>query len=105
MDIDLILEQLKREWDRDNGFFGQLRIGKFDELGLSRFMELLKHITNDTELNDRRLVTLLWDVPLFMEWQTSRIQSAGFDSFRYAQVKSQVYEAIRGVLNCPATWD
>jgi hypothetical protein len=38
------LEQLDNEYDRDHGFVGQVRYGKFDQDALGRLLALLRTI-------------------------------------------------------------
>jgi hypothetical protein len=102
MYLHQIIEQLKPEWDRTTGFFGMLRIGILDESAFERVLKLILSINIDGKSIDRRLVTLLWDIPLFMEWQSERMNAS---VLRYAQVKSVIYEAVHGILNYSQTWD
>lgn len=74
MGSDLI-EELSRCWDLDDGFFGKLRQGVFDDNLYQDFLSLLRTISfeEDDELIPRGIVTNLWYIPLFMGWQKERV--------------------------------
>lgn len=75
-----LIEDLEKEWDRDEGFFGQLRSGIFDPGGVDRVLELL-HATSSTvdesDVINRRIVSLTWFIPRFMSWQQERVAEQG----------------------------
>ena len=66
---------LEAEYDPDDGFLGLLRGGHFDTRARDRFLHLLEsvEIAEDAKTIDRRLVALLWYMPLFMQWQGRRL--------------------------------
>lgn len=70
MDYNEFIKQLEVEWDLD-GFFHRLRAGDFDATRSLTVLELLRSIKIDeTQLLPRRLVSLLWCLPSFLDWQT-----------------------------------
>lgn len=95
------IEQLDLSWDIDEGFFGNLRQGKFDNGLFTNFMSLLKSISfDDEELIPRRAVSLLWYIPLFMEWQKERV--AGTISLNdYDNKKTQIENELERILGIP----
>lgn len=66
-DITMTIAGLEREWDFDSGFFGLLRRGAFETQTFSRLVQTLNliELPNDQVIN-RRVVALLWYMPLFM---------------------------------------
>jgi hypothetical protein len=78
MDTVALIAQLEREWDQSEGFLGRLRTGVFDQQGFQRLKTLLEgiRIPEETEV-DRRLVALLWFMPVFMLWQRERVARGG----------------------------
>ena len=70
MDTQTAIEQLNREWESQNGFLGKARYRTFDSDGLDRLIQTLESIdVEDKDYLDRRLVSLLWFIPIFLEWQ------------------------------------
>jgi hypothetical protein len=64
------------EWDTA-GFFGQLRMGRFDPAGAQRVKKLLLAIPGEGNQLPRRLVALTWGIPSFMGWQRDLVARAG----------------------------
>ena len=97
-DIMGLVAALEAAYDLDEGFLGLLRGGHFDSLARDHFLQLLRSIDLETETLDRRLVGLLWYVPLFMQWQLERLDDEEQVALRAAvdQVTNQL-ERILGV--------
>jgi hypothetical protein len=94
-----IITELEHEYDQEEGFLGLLRGGHFDSIALDRFLRLLRSIDVPAGSSiDRRLVALLWYVPLFMQWQRRRLDAAEQQALEEAinKVTSQL-ERILGV--------
>jgi len=69
-----LIRDLEHEYDTDNGFLGLLRSGHFDTRARDRFLALLRSIDlGEGESVDRRIVALLWYVPLLLRWQERRL--------------------------------
>ncbi len=97
--IEKLISELEYEYDQDEGFLGLLRDGHFDNLALDRFLRLLQSVDLVTGSSiDRRLVALLWYVPLFMQWQERRLSANQQETLQTAinKVTSQL-ERILGV--------
>ncbi len=68
-----LISALEAEYGQEEGVFGLLRGGHFDTLARDRFLRLLESIDlGQAELIDRRVVALLWYVPLLLQWQSRR---------------------------------
>jgi hypothetical protein len=83
-----LIALIEAEWDLDNGFFGALRQGQFDQSRYSRCMRALEHVhhqVRNAEDISRRLVSLVWYIPQFMNWQTERVKGS---------VAAQVYQRV-----------
>ncbi len=75
-DVEGLISDLEAEYDQDLGFLGLLRAGHFDSLARDRFLRLLESIDLGAGGPiDRRVVALLWYVPLFMQWQEPRLDA------------------------------
>jgi len=63
-----VIARLEQEWDLETGFLGLLREGAFDAQKLNRLLDTLRGISyRDDDTIYRRIVSLLWSIPLFME--------------------------------------
>jgi len=67
--MDELIKELENEWESEQGFFGKLRMSGFDKQGFARVEALLKKVDSTADAYPRRLVSLVWFIPLFMSWQ------------------------------------
>src|SRR5438552_1605020 len=92
------IEQLDLSWDMDLGFFGRLRQGYFDNELYKGFSILLKSISyEEDELIPKRIVSLLWYIPLFMEWQKERVQQE-INLKEYNSLKQNIENELERIL-------
>lgn len=100
-----LVEKLDLEYDRAGGFLGLLRTGVFDPQGASRLLGLLSSLELELELGDgpvdRRLVQLLWYMPIFLQWQKERFELAGGDVEAVESTLNEVLSILEGVLGVP----
>ena len=69
-----LFEELDQCWDYDNGFFGQLKQRIFDNKLFDKLIAILRDIHfEDEETIPKRVVSLLWFIPLFMEWNATGV--------------------------------
>jgi hypothetical protein len=102
MDVASLISRLEREWDYSLGFFGRLRHGDFDPSGISRLVEICELITPDGgESINRRLVSLLWYMPIFMVWQRDRVREAGGDVTEFERATNRIQSMVEKVLGAP----
>lgn len=79
-----------------------MRQGVFDEVGCSRLAELLCDIeVGQDSVLDRRFVSLIWFIPVFMRWQEERIVENGGDVKRYRDAVSAFDDVIVAILGAP----
>jgi hypothetical protein len=98
----LSVSSLEREWDFDTGFFGLLRRGEFDPESFNRLVETLGSTGfDDDKLINRRAVSLLWYMPLFMSWQRERVQENGGDLAEFDNATTLVQNLVEGILGVP----
>ena len=69
------LTELDASWEIGVGFLGKLRDGRFDDKLYENFMRLLENINFEGDTVPKRAVSLLWYIPLFMEWQKAYINA------------------------------
>jgi hypothetical protein len=102
MDTATVIGNLEREWDFETGFFGRLRRGEFDTACLNRLIRALDLIDFRDDRNvNRRVVSLLWYMPLFMGWQKERVEEAGGDTGAFDNASNQVRKLIERILGVP----
>jgi hypothetical protein len=102
MNVAEVIRQLEREWDLDVGFFGRLRSGVFDVAGLKRAKRLIKSVKlGKARLVDRRLVSLLWYIPVFMAWQRKRVQEVSADLDRLQRATEDSQDLLQDILGVP----
>jgi hypothetical protein len=93
---------LENEWDRPDGFLGKLREGTFDPRHATIFVGRLTDIKLSTSpVIDRRLVSLLWYIPIFLVWQRERIQENGGDLIAFERLINQVQGILENLLGVP----
>jgi len=101
MTVDEVCIQLEAAWD-DGGFLGQLRDGNFDADSGTAFLRLLSAIRIDEDsLLPARMLSLIWYVPLFLEWQEKRVSQNGMDSVTYRNYVATVISTLEEVLGVP----
>lgn len=95
------LNTLEDAWEIEIGFLAQLRDGIFSETLYTAFLHMLKEIRiEEEELLPRRLVTLLWYIPQFMEWQTERVADT-ISKEKYLLKRGLVENELERILGVP----
>jgi|GEM_PF-902856 len=96
------IEALESEWAPDNGFFWRIREGDFAQESFRRALKKMSaiHIPESTEL-PRRLVSLVWYVPLFMQWQVERVRERGGDAAAYEEAITAMTNEVERLLGVP----
>lgn len=99
-DAKQLISDLEAEYDLDDGFLGLLRGGHFDTRARDRFLHLLESVDlGSSEVVDKRLVSLLWYVPLFLQWQDRRLDEE--ERVQLRQVLDQVTNQLERILGVP----
>ncbi|MCX5747315.1 MAG: hypothetical protein NT062_33020 [Proteobacteria bacterium] len=97
-----VIETLEAEWSPDGGFFWELREGRFAASGFERALAKLRAITIEEEaVLPRRLVSLLWYIPLFMQWQVERMREGNGDLTAYTHAATLMENEIARLLGVP----
>lgn len=93
---------LEAEFDEPNGFVWKVRYGDFDAEGGERFIRVLSQIRppQDRPL-ERRLVSIVWFLPLMLMWQEERIAARGDDSERLHRITERVTNLVIEILGVP----
>ena len=94
------IQHLEFAWSFE-GFLGQLRDGKFDPILYEEFITLLRSISfkgEDSILKE--IVSLLWYIPLFMEWQCERVKDS-ISLKEYERKKTVIENELERILGTP----
>ena len=101
-DIELI-RLIEAEWEPARGFLGQLRGGRFNRDGYQRFLQVLQRLASemkDAPVINKRLVSLVWYIPIFMVWQRDRVKAPPAAS-DYERVTNEVQSLVQEILGVP----
>jgi hypothetical protein len=99
-DPDRLISDIEAEYDLAEGFLGLLRGGHFDTRARDRFMRLLESVDlGQSEMINRRIVALLWYIPLFLQWQGRRLDED--EKLLLKQVSDQVTNQLERILGVP----
>lgn len=90
-------------WEAPDGAFFRLRRGQLDEKGLTVFVNTLRTIEIDEGVSvlPRRLVSLLWYAPQFMQWQEDRVHESGGDMETLSKLTTLVINELERILGIP----
>jgi hypothetical protein len=96
------IERLEREWDQPAGFFARLRMGDFDVQQAQAVAAVISSLELEEEtLLSKRLVSLLWYLPLFGQWQTERVAECGGNLQQYRSFVTKVTNILEQKLGVP----
>lgn len=102
MNYDSFINAIATEWEPDVGFFWKARRGDFDKQGFTRTLGKLQSMTIDEDAElPRRLLSILWYIPLFMNWQIERVREAGGDEEEYGMAVAAATDEIERLLGTP----
>lgn len=101
MKNDKIIEALEYEWDIEFGSLGALRRGEFDQKKLERLINLLKSINwEDKQFVEKRIVSLIWYITLFLIWQKERITNE-YEAKELDRIINKIEEIIEKIFGIP----
>ena len=96
------IEALESEWSPDAGFFWRVRQGEFSSDAFQRALKKLSamSIAENSDV-PRRVVSLLWYIPLFLQWQVERVQENNGDVAAYLGAITTMTNEIERLLGVP----
>lgn len=96
------IQVLEAEWSKPEGFLGRVREGVFDPLEGANFASKLDSIKLPRDASiDRRLVSLTWYIPMFLDWQKRRVVEKGGDALAFEQFINHVRAIVEEILGVP----
>jgi hypothetical protein len=96
------ISSIEFEWEQDRGFFWKIRQGIFDKAGFDRAHAKITAVPNaNGEAFAARLVSLLWYIPIFMEWQRDRIKQNGGNIQEYNSSANALHAEVERILGVP----
>ena len=99
-----IVNKLEIEWAIENGFFYEVRSRKFDLEKGKRVQELLQNIEPlQSKKINKRLVQLLWYIPLFLEYQKDTLKPVLEDKnyIEYVRLVNGMQSEVERILGYP----
>lgn len=102
MSYEREIQELESEWAPEQGFFWAVRQGRFSADEFERALKRVSAISIPTDADlPRRFVSLLWYIPLFMQWQLERVQESGGDPAIYIRAITKMTNAVERLLGVP----
>ncbi|NNB89034.1 hypothetical protein HPC50_17985 [Corallococcus exiguus] len=93
-------EELEAAWSDEDGFLVQLRMGNFDSAKADALLTMLKRMDlGGSGPLERRVVSLLWYLPLFMSWQRERVEPKRL--IELAKVEALATNEVERLLGVP----
>ncbi|NNC04876.1 hypothetical protein HJC10_18715 [Corallococcus exiguus] len=93
-------EELEAAWSDEDGFLVQLRMGNFDSAKADALLTMLKRMDlGGSGPLERRVVSLLWYLPLFMSWQRERVEPKCLSEL--AKVEALATNEVERLLGVP----
>ena len=99
-----IIKKLDKAWEMEDGFFYEIRNRKLNlEKGVSlhRYLQIFQ-LNEDTTIS-RKLVRLLWYIPIYLEYQKDTLKSVLDDRkySEYVRLTNSIQAEIERLLGYP----
>lgn len=90
----------------DEGFFWRIRQGSLESPRFERVRSMVAEMSfSEGTVLSRRLVSLLWCMPLFMAWQAERVQEGAGDATIYANATMALMRSQTRSSGCSESLD
>jgi hypothetical protein len=102
MSPETFIASIETEWEPEAGFFWKIRQGDFhneDFEGAYAKVAAVPHSAD--KVISARLVSVLWYIPLLMQWQVERVREAGGDTSAYSLAISRMTAEVERILGIP----
>jgi hypothetical protein len=102
MALETFIPSIESEWEPDTGFFWSIRQGEFRKADYERTLAKFIAVPRSSDkLVSARLVSVLWYVPIFMQWQMERVRERGGDVAAYTQAMNSLTAEVERILGVP----
>jgi hypothetical protein len=102
MDLEDCIPGIEAEWEPETGLFWRTRQGDFRKDDFERTLGKLAAVPSMTEqLVPARFVSLVWFIPIFMEWQRDRVRECGVDPAEYERATIKLANEVERILGVP----
>lgn len=96
------LAAIEAVWEPDDGAMWKLRQGDVDAHGIEALLRILERMeVAENDMLPRRLVSFVWYLPIFFEWQRERVAERGADMKAFQVLSNRVVAAVQRVLGVP----
>ena len=97
-----LVSDLESCWEWETGFFAKLRRHQWDAEAFERVLKVLSAIeTNDSTSIPRRIVSMLWYMPMVMSWQSEQVVKSEIETAIYESAFNRIQEQIERILGIP----
>jgi hypothetical protein len=98
MTFEIYISAIEEEWEPETGFFWRIRQGDFRKDDFERTLRKLAAVPNTTEqLLPARFVSVVWYIPIFMEWQRDRVRECGVNPDEYAVATNHLMNEVERI--------
>jgi hypothetical protein len=102
MTIEVSISAIEEEWEPETGFFWRTRQGDFRKEDFERTLGKLAAVPSVTEqLVPARFVSVVWYIPIFMEWQRDRVRECGVDPTEFERATIKLTNEVERILGVP----
>ena len=100
--MENFIKSIESEWEPEEGFFWKVREGNFEDAEGRRALSKVAAVPTLTDQTiPVRLVSVLWYVPLFLEWQVDRVRKNGGNVAEYQALIDRFTTEIERILGLP----
>ena len=102
MTLDNFVAGIEAEWEPDVGFFWSIRQGIFRKDEFERTLARLATLPSvSQEALPARFVSVLWYIPIFMQWQLERVSERGGNLSEYGVAMNKLTAEVERILGTP----
>jgi len=93
---------IEAEWEPETGFFWRTRQGDFRREDFERTLAKLVAVPSMTEQSvPAQFVSVVWYIPIFMEWQRNRVRECGVNPDEYERGTVRLTNEVQRILGLP----
>lgn len=102
MGLENFIASIESEWEPEAGFFWRIREGDFQKDEFERALQKFAAIPSaSNQPVPARLVSVVWYVPIFMQWQVDRMRELRGDLAAYVTAVNKLTAEVERILGVP----